>query len=112
MQLTRNAYSPASLAKELDYVVSSKTIRRNIERGLLKAHRFGGKNLIIKRDDVEKWLNELPCATEKTAYHGLARGRGRPKLTEEAKQQRLDKAAQEIADTRNKPAKSRKRKKS
>jgi hypothetical protein len=68
--LAKSVYSPETLAEALDYLVCDETIRRHCRSGKLKAKRMGGRNLVILRDDAIAWLNDLPSATEPTAYHG------------------------------------------
>jgi hypothetical protein len=77
IKLERNAYSPSSLAEALDFIVSSKTIRRHIKAGKLKAKRLGRRNIYITRAWVEEWLDALPSAAEKTSHHDHKPGGGR-----------------------------------
>jgi hypothetical protein len=62
MKLDKNAYSPATLAKALDYIVSDKTIRREIEKGSLKTMPWGPRRYVIPNRDAREWLENLPSA--------------------------------------------------
>jgi hypothetical protein len=77
MKFDKNAYSPASLAEALDFIVSDKTIRRHIKAGTLKAKRLGGKKIFITRQWAQEWFDALPSAMETMSFHGRKPGKGR-----------------------------------
>jgi hypothetical protein len=67
------AYSPRLLSIALNGVVCSDFIRKQVNKGHLKAQRLGGKSLIILREDALVWLTKR-SATEPTAYHAKKKG--------------------------------------
>jgi hypothetical protein len=68
INLTKGVYAPAMLATELAPFVSEATLRKQVRNGALKAHRIGGKKIIIFREDVVDWFRSLPLATEPTSF--------------------------------------------
>lgn len=53
------AYSPSEVAAKLG--VSRRVIDTSIKRGEIEARKFG-RRVLIPRDSLLKWLNDLPLA--------------------------------------------------